>query len=303
MSAKVPISSPMVSPSPPFNVHLDLADVEFLQKLGNCQERQKNTLFEDGKSNTCQTRYGNAGIPAPRQGKAHRKPLRTELQADRDKGLSAGTRKLIIPKSLEMHSPTPSAGSRTITTALSTAPSTTSLDVVVSWPVPTPRVQSRQALLTGSTEVLSFQLDATKDYPFGYEVRSTSTLSVVTAASPTAAASTERTQGSEAYKEAIEPKIEMEAKETKRRGRRRKQQENLGELLMRKNCLGDALMKVIRKLKAMEKPIRALKMDRGNVPAKAKVVATARLQNRIQGELAARRANLVVRLRWVTNPQ
>ena len=47
-----PISSPIVSPPPNFNVHLDLADMEFLRlKVEECKGRQGKTLVEEGKVN------------------------------------------------------------------------------------------------------------------------------------------------------------------------------------------------------------------------------------------------------------
>ena len=52
MSAQAPISIPMVSPTPPFNIHLDHAEMDFLKKkLSDSQERQKNILLEAGQPN------------------------------------------------------------------------------------------------------------------------------------------------------------------------------------------------------------------------------------------------------------
>ena len=42
---QAPISSPVVTPSPTFDVHLDVADLEFLQKkLGECKGRLGSAL-------------------------------------------------------------------------------------------------------------------------------------------------------------------------------------------------------------------------------------------------------------------
>ena len=67
-------------------------------------------------------------------------------------------------------------------------PLTFPLDVVVISPVPTPSEQALKALLTGSTGVLAFKMDATEDAHFVYAVRSTSALSVVTPLSTATAA-------------------------------------------------------------------------------------------------------------------
>ena len=48
----MPYSSPMVSPSPPFNAHLDLADMEFLRmKVEQCKGRREKLVFEEEKVN------------------------------------------------------------------------------------------------------------------------------------------------------------------------------------------------------------------------------------------------------------
>ena len=47
MSAQRQITSPMVSPSPPFNIYLDPADLDFLKKkLSDSQESQMNILLD-----------------------------------------------------------------------------------------------------------------------------------------------------------------------------------------------------------------------------------------------------------------
>ena len=149
------------------------------------------------------------------------------LRVDREKRVSAGTRNVILPKFLRMPSSTPIAGSPPITTVSSTVSSTTSINVVVSPALPTPSVQSPQSLHAGSPEVLSLQLDAAEVDPFLEEVRSTSTLSVVTTSSSTAVV-TETTQSREPDSERSEATNPLERKEAKRRGRRKKKQNPSG---------------------------------------------------------------------------
>ena len=155
-------------------------------------------------------------------GTALTEPLRKQVHADREMHLSAGGRKVILPKFLGMPSPTPSVGSAAITVVPSTVPSTTSIDVAVSPALPTASVQSSQALQAGSPEVLSCQLHAAENDPFGEEVRRPSTLSVV-ATSSTTAATRETTQSREPDREPSEATIPLEAKEAKRRERHKKQ--------------------------------------------------------------------------------
>ena len=51
-SVQSPISSPMVSAPPPFNAHLDTADMEFLKrKLEKCKGKLGNALYNAGKPN------------------------------------------------------------------------------------------------------------------------------------------------------------------------------------------------------------------------------------------------------------
>ena len=67
------------------------------------------------------------------------KPLRTQLKVDRERLMSAVTRRkevVVAPRLLSMLSSTPSEGSPTIVTVPSTLPWTTPLDVAVSSPVP-----------------------------------------------------------------------------------------------------------------------------------------------------------------------
>ena len=57
MSGQATLSSPMTSPTPPFNIHLDPSDMNFLKKkLSNSQERQKNVLLEASQPNPFVTR-------------------------------------------------------------------------------------------------------------------------------------------------------------------------------------------------------------------------------------------------------
>ena len=161
-------------------------------------------------------------------GTALPKPLRTQLQADRERSLSGGTRKVVVPKSLGVLSPTGSAGSPTLATIPSTVPSTDALSVTVSSPVPTPSVSAPLALLPGSPLVPPFQLDATEDDHFAHEVRSTSTLSVVATPSTITAATGETVMSREPSREPSEVTIPLEAKETKRRGRPKKQRKPSG---------------------------------------------------------------------------
>ena len=141
-----PISSPMVSPSPPFNVHLDPADMEFLSKKAEgFKGKQSRLEVQEGKANpyikliAVLEQSQREGI-----GTALTEQLRKQLQADREK--REIPRKVIVPRFPGMPSPTPSAGSPMIATLPSTVPSTTSIDVVVSPALPTPSVQSPQAL-------------------------------------------------------------------------------------------------------------------------------------------------------------
>ena len=51
-SVQSPISSPMVSPPPPFKVHLDPADMEFLSKKAeDCRGKQSKLVVQEGKVN------------------------------------------------------------------------------------------------------------------------------------------------------------------------------------------------------------------------------------------------------------
>ena len=94
--------------------------------------------------------------------------------------------------------------------------------MVVSPALPTPSVQSPQALQAGRPEVLSFGLETGEIDPFLGEMRSTSTLSEVATSSTTAAA-IETTQSREPDREPSEETIPLEANVTRRRGRPKKQ--------------------------------------------------------------------------------
>ena len=53
MSSQALISSPIVAPSPPFNTHLDSADMDFSKrKLRASQETMKSTTLSEGQSNS-----------------------------------------------------------------------------------------------------------------------------------------------------------------------------------------------------------------------------------------------------------
>ena len=82
------------------------------------------------------------------------------------------------------------------------------IDVVASSPVPTLSAQSQSALLIGSPGALSLQLEAAEDDPFAHEMCSPLTETVAT---------------SEPSKQTSDVTIPLEAKETKRRGRPRKE--------------------------------------------------------------------------------
>ena len=76
--------------------------MEFLnKKVEDCKGRQGNVLLEEGKVNPY-IKIMAALEQSLREGTgtALTKPLRTQLQADREKRLSVGTRKVRGPKSL-----------------------------------------------------------------------------------------------------------------------------------------------------------------------------------------------------------
>ena len=181
-SAQCPISCQMLSTSPLFNVHLDPADLDFLKKKAEeCKARQKNVLVSEGQVDHYIKIVAVLEQSLPDgTGTALRKPLRTEQQGDREKLLLAGTGKVIVPKSLGLLSPTPSAGRPVIVAVPAWLPSRISLDVVVSSPGPTPRVQSPQALQTSSPGEPSIQKEAMEDDPFAHEMRTASVWSMAT---------------------------------------------------------------------------------------------------------------------------
>ena len=134
-----------------------------------------------------------------------------------------------------MLSPRPSAGSPTLVRIPSTVSSTDALCVAVSPPVPKPSVHSPLAQLTGSPGVPPFQLDATEDDPFAYEVRSRSTLTVVATSSTTTAVTRETSMRREPRREPSVATIPLDGKEIKRRGRRKKQRKPSGDSQHEKN--------------------------------------------------------------------
>ena len=131
--------------------------MEFLsKKVEECNGKRDNLVVQEVKVNPYikviavleQSQREGSGTALTEQ-------LRKQLQADREKRVIAGARKVIGPKFPGMPSPTPSAGSPMIATLPATVPSTTSIDVAVSPALPSPSEQSPQALQAGSPEVLS----------------------------------------------------------------------------------------------------------------------------------------------------
>lgn len=119
------ISSPLASATAHFNAPLDPADVDFLNsKLGHSLERQKNILLEEGQANRFLTILAWFH-EALREGTAMAltKLLRTQLHADRDNRLAAGTRKsqvVGVPKLIGFLSPRPSGRNKLIAAVPST---------------------------------------------------------------------------------------------------------------------------------------------------------------------------------------
>ena len=149
-------------------------------------------------------------------GTALTKPLRTQLQADRERRMARRRKEVIVPSRLSsLLSPTPSVGSRTMVTVPSTELSKTIVDVVASSSVPTLSAQAPSALQSGSPGAPSIQLEATEDEPFAHEMRTASISSTAT-----------RTTKTESGKKTSAVPIPPEAKEPKRRGRPRKEQQN-----------------------------------------------------------------------------
>ena len=166
MSAQVPISIPVVLPTPRFNTHLDPADIDVLKKkLSDSQERQKNILLEVGQPNPYITIVA-AFEHALHEGSATAltKPLRTQLEADGERRMTAATRRkyvLVVARLSSLLSATPSVCSPAMVTVPSRVPSTTLLNVAISSPVPTLGAHSSPALLSRSSGALSFQLEVT----------------------------------------------------------------------------------------------------------------------------------------------
>ena len=227
MSAQTHIASPIIAPSPAFNTHLYLADMEFLkQKLTDCQERQKNTLLSEGQSNHY-IKIVATLEQALREGSAIEltKPMQTQLQTDPDRRTSSTTRRkevVVSSRLLNLLSTTASAGSTVLATVPSTVPSTNPINVFISPPLPTLSAQSSEALPTGSPGALALQLETAEDDQFANEMRSTSSVGMITTGSATAGVK------SEPSKQTSEMTIPLEAKEVKRRGRPRKDQKEYG---------------------------------------------------------------------------
>ena len=243
---------------------LDPADLDFLKnKAEECKEKQNNPLLCEGQVNP----YIKLIVvleQSLREGKtmARTKPLRKQLQADREKLMSVGTRKVIVPKSLSMISHTTIAASPGIVCIPSKVPSTISFDVFASSPVITPRAQLPHALLTGSPGVVPFQVHATEDHPFPHELRSRSTVTVVTAPSTITATTGNTALSREQCKAPSEETIPLEAKETKRRGRPKILQKASEHRPHEKKLSTRGEMKEILMAKGMEKWKKAIEVDR-----------------------------------------
>ena len=82
MSAQAPIVSSVVAPTQSFNVHLDLADVDFLKKAEDSNEREKYIQLGEGQTNPY-IKIVSALKKSLREGTgtALTKPLRTQVQA------------------------------------------------------------------------------------------------------------------------------------------------------------------------------------------------------------------------------
>ena len=77
----------------------------------------------------------------------------------------------------------------------------------------------------------------------------------------------------------------------------------MGVVVMKKICLGEAVMRVIQKAKAMEKPKRAIEVVQRMSMENAKVVVIACLQIKVQYELAHPKERFFVRTRWLPRLQ
>ena len=102
ISVKSPISSSVVTPSPTFDVHLDVADLEFLQKkLGECKGKLGSALTNAMGENPC-VKVVSVLEQSLREGTgvALTEPLRKQLHTDREKRFTVGSRKVIVPKSV-----------------------------------------------------------------------------------------------------------------------------------------------------------------------------------------------------------
>ena len=224
MSTQAPVSIPTVAPTPPFKVHLDPADMDFLKiKSEECKARQKNTLLSEGQSNPY-VKIIAALEQALREGSATPliKPLQTQLQAHRERRMVVRIQRtdvIVPPRHSSSLSPTPSAGSPAMATLSSPVHWTVPHSVLVSSPVPALRGQTQQAPLAGSPPVLSLQLETAEGDPFAQEIRTMSTSTVV---------ATPESMSREHRKEPMEVTFQLEVKETKRRGRPRKEQKISG---------------------------------------------------------------------------
>ena len=177
--------------------------MNFLKKNSEeFKQRQKNTLLPEGQSNPY------VKIVAAFEHALHEdsatplsKPLRTHLQADRERRMNVRRKQVLVAPGLKnLLSPMPSVGSPLMVSVPSTVPSTILLDVTISSAVPTLSAQSSQALPTGSPGHFRFScMQVTEDDPFVHEMCSRSTVRVATTANATAVAMTE-TERREAIK-------------------------------------------------------------------------------------------------------
>ena len=210
----------MMSHIPPFKVHLDPADMDFLKKESEeCKGRQKNALLSEGQTEPY-VKIVASLEQALAAGTATglTKPLRAKQQADRERRMPGKRQGVVVAaRLLCVLSPTPTAGSPVIVKVPVSVPSTIFLDVVASSQVPKTGLQSSSALLIGSPGALSIQLKATQHNPFAQEMR---TASISSRARTTAT--------SESIKQPSEVAIPLEAKEQKKRRRPRKEQKKSG---------------------------------------------------------------------------
>ena len=105
ISLQAPISSPVLTPSPTFAFHLDVADLKFLQKkLGEIKGKLGSALTNATGENP----YVKVVSVLERSirectGVALTEPLRKQLHIDREKPFTVDSRKVIVPKSFGLY--------------------------------------------------------------------------------------------------------------------------------------------------------------------------------------------------------